>query len=121
MTDNAVYKKLCEVIDVENYISYYALQIFIGNESWPHNNYKVYRYYAAKGEDYRQAPFDGKWRYLLHDLDYSFSIYGTSAWVDNLQKFFSKSGQMKKESPLFSKLMMRKDSRDLCKRTFGFN
>ena len=49
MTDDAVYKKLCEVIDVENYISYYALQIFIGNEDWPHNNYKVYRYYAAEG------------------------------------------------------------------------
>ncbi|MDI9488294.1 MAG: CotH kinase family protein [Bacillota bacterium] len=113
LTDDAVYKKLCEVIDVENYISYYALQIFIGNEDWPHNNYKVYRYYAAEGEDYRQAPFDGKWRYLLHDLDYSFSIYGTSAWVDNLQKFFSKSGQMKKESPLFSKLMMRKDCREI--------
>lgn len=112
LTDDTVFEKLCEVIDVENYLAYYAIQIFIGNEDWPHNNYKVYRYFPAEGEEYREAPFDGKWRYLLHDLDYSFSIYGTSPLIDNMQKFVSKNGDIKKDSPLFSQLLRREDCKE---------
>lgn len=112
LTNDTVYEKLSEVIDVENYLAYYALQIYIGNEDWPHNNYKVYRYYPAEGEEYREAPFDGKWRYLFHDLDFSFAIYGTGPWVDNFRKFASKSGDIKRESPLFSQLLRREDCRE---------
>lgn len=112
LKDDKIYKQLCELIDVENYLSYYALQIFIGNEDWPHNNYKVYRYYAAEGEEYREAPFDGKWRYLLHDLDYSFGIYGTDSSWDNLTKYASKSGSFRKDSPLFNQLLQRDDCQE---------
>ncbi len=112
LTDDAVYEELSKLIDVENYLAYYALQIHIGNDDWPHNNYKTYRYYAKEGEDYREAPFDGKWRYLLHDLDYSFGIYGSSPWKDNFQQFVSRKGNVKKESPLFSQLMKREDCRE---------
>jgi len=112
LTDDRIYRELCELIDVENYLTYYAFQIYIGNEDWPHNNYKAYRYYAAEGEEYREAPFDGKWRYLLHDLDFSFGIYGTDATWDNLAKFAGKSGEFKNEAPLFSRLMQREDCRE---------
>ncbi len=112
LTKDLVYNKLRELIDVENYLAYYALQIYIGNEDWPHNNYKVYRYYPAEGEEYGEAPFDGKWRYLLHDLDYSFAIYGTSPWVDNLRRFVSKTGDIREESPLFSQLIRREDCKE---------
>ncbi len=114
LTNDAAYNRLREVIDVENYLEYYALQIYIGNEDWPSNNYKVYRYYAAEGEEYREAPFDGKWRYLLHDLDFSFGIYGADPWEDNLRKYVSKSGELSNESPLFSQLLQRED----CKKYF---
>ena len=113
LTDDATYKKLSEVIDVENYLAYYALQIFIGNEDWPHNNYKTYRYFASEGEDYREAPFDGKWRYLLHDLDYSFGIYGSGAWNDNIKKYVSNTGKINIDSPLFSQLLRREDCREI--------
>ena len=46
----------------------------------------------AEGEEYREAPFDGKWRYLLHDLDYSFGIYGTAPWEDNLGNMLVNQG-----------------------------
>lgn len=112
LTDDTVYKKLREVIDVENYLDYYAYQIFINNEDWPHNNYKTYRYYAAEGEEYREAPFDGRWRYMLHDLDFSYGIYGSSPWTDNLKKYVNKSGEISRESPLFSQLLRREDCRE---------
>lgn len=113
LTDEKTYQELCELIDVENYLSYYALQIYIGNEDWPHNNYKVYRYYPAGGEQLREAPFDGKWRYLLHDLDFSFAIYGTGPWVDNIQKYIGKNGEIKRECPLFGQLLQREDCREI--------
>lgn len=113
LTDDVIYNKLGEAIDVENYLKYYALQIHIGNEDWPHNNYKAYRYYAAEGEEYREAPFDGKWRYLLHDLDFSFGIYGTGPWVDNFGKYANTLGKISKESPLFSQLLQREDCKEI--------
>lgn len=112
LMDDAVYEKLREVIDVENYLAYYALQIFVGNEDWPGNNYKVYRYYASEDEDYREAPFDGKWRYLFHDLDFSYGIYGSKSWTDDLQKYVSKPGNVNEVSPLFSQLLLREDCRE---------
>lgn len=121
LTDDTAYRKLREVIDVENYLDYYAYQIHLLNEDWPHNNYKVYRYFAADGEEYREAPFDGKWRYLLHDLDFTFGIYGTSPWTDNLGKYVSKSGKISKESPLLSQLLQREDCKEyFIKRTLDF-
>ena len=112
LTDEAAYRELNKLMDVENYLSYYAIQAYIGNEDWPHNNYRVYRYYTAEGEEYREAPFDGKWRYLLHDLDYSFGIYGNGALMDNIWKYVGANGEIKDEAPLFGQLMQREDCRE---------
>jgi hypothetical protein len=113
LTDDSIYNELCELVDVENYLEYFALQSYINNEDWPHNNYKTYRYYAAKGDDYKKAPFDGKWRYLLHDLDFSFGIYGTSAMTYNIATYVGKNGELKEASPLFSQLMKRADCKEI--------
>ncbi|MBH1941734.1 CotH kinase family protein [Mobilitalea sibirica] len=113
LTKDENFNQLSELMDVENYLEYYALQVYIGNEDWPHNNYKTYRYYAADGEEYKEAPFDGKWRYLLHDLDFSFGIYGTKATTDNFSKYVGRNGEMKEEAPLFSQLMKRDDCKEI--------
>ncbi len=112
LTDDATYQELCKLMDVENYLAYYALQLYIGNEDWPDNNYKTYRYYAKEGEDYREAPFDGKWRYLPHDMDYSFGIYGNGALNDNLWKYIGSKGAIREECPMFGRLMQRKDCQE---------
>ncbi len=113
LTDETAYQELNQLIDVENYLSYYALQIYIGNEDWPHNNYKTYRYYTGEGESYKEAPFDGKWRYLLHDLDFSFSIYGTNALVDNIGNYVGEKGEIMEAAPLFGQLMRREDCKEI--------
>jgi len=113
LTDDRTYDKLCELIDVENYLSYYALQVYIGNEDWPHNNYKTYRYYASEGEEYGKAPFDGKWRYLLHDLDFSFGIYDTGALVDNIYNYTGRNGEVQDSCPLFGQLLKRADCKEI--------
>ncbi len=113
LTNDINYNKLCELMDVENYLSYYALNIYIDNEDWPHNNYKTYRYYAREGEEYREAPFDGKWRYLLHDMDYSTGIYGSSPLANTISKYVSQNGDIREVCPLFGQLMERADCREI--------
>lgn len=114
LTDDTNYQKLCDVIDVKNYLEYYALQTYIGNEDWPHNNYKAYRYFTADGESYGEAPFDGRWRYLFHDLDFSYGIYGTQASTNFLAKYIGKDGEIMEACPLFGQLMKR----PACKKIF---
>ncbi len=113
LTIESNYQELNKVFDVQNYLEYYALQVYIGNEDWPHNNYRTYRYYAKEGEAYGEGPFDGKWRFLLHDLDYSFGIYGEAATQNNLGRFMGINGDLRDACPLFGQLMRREDCRDI--------
>jgi len=56
----AAYNILDSQIDIQNYIEYMALQIFVGNT----DTLNVRRYRCAK--------LDGKWRWALYDLDWAF-------------------------------------------------
>lgn len=109
LTDETNYNNLCKVFDVNNYLEYFAFNIYIGNEDWPHNNYRLYRYYPAPGEAFKEAPFDGKWRYLFHDMDYSYGIYGRGPTSDFLSNLIRENGA----SPLFARLMERADCREV--------
>ena len=88
---------VCETIDVENFAQYFALEYYTANIDWPENNVKVYRYQCddVNGEAYKEnTVFDGKWRYLLFDTDYSlglktFEFFGYDASVYRLQSFLN--------------------------------
>ncbi len=119
------YKKLCDFMDVENYIKYYAYNIYICNKDWPNNNYKCYRYYAPNGENYEVGTiYDGKWRFLLHDMDYSMGLYSQAecmASYDKLGEVLSpelkddkdKLVENDKYSPLFAAIIKRAECRDI--------
>lgn len=122
LTDDALFNELCEKMDIVNYLEYYAYQTYLSNKDWPHNNYKVYRYYAAEGEEYGEgAPFDGKWRCLLHDMDFSTGVYGENPLERYLSVFTGKMDPENQDiydpdqdvSPLFTKLIKRKDCREI--------
>ncbi len=124
-TDDANYAKLNAFMDVENYIKYYAYNIYICNKDWPNNNYKCYRYYAPDGEKYEDGTiYDGRWRFLLHDMDYSMGLYSQTecmANYDKLGEVLSEKIQNDKKvmvkndkySPLFAALMKREECREL--------
>jgi len=52
-------------MDVDEYINYMILEIYIGNTDWPGNNLK---YWKSK------LP-GGKWRWILYDLDFGYGVY----------------------------------------------
>ena len=66
------YKYVSGQIDIENYIKYQVANIFIDNQDWPGNNIKYWR---------ERSP-NGKWRWILFDLDAAFS-----AWFEDNKTF----------------------------------
>ncbi|MBQ2767160.1 MAG: CotH kinase family protein [Clostridia bacterium] len=108
MTDDAVYAEFCKVFDVENYLFYYAINTYLNNNDWPSNNHKAYRYYAAEGEEYREGTvFDGRWRFIMHDVDNTRDPYGDLLNDGLLNPTASR------RSELFGALMKREECRDI--------
>ncbi len=127
-TVDANYEKLEKFMDVESYLKFFAYNIYLCNKDWPDNNYKCYRYYAPDGEAYEAtgSVYDGRWRFLLHDMDYTMGLYGHEecmANYDNLEDVMSPKTEdedgneidNKRYAPLFTALMKR----DECKQFFA--
>lgn len=73
LTDDATYETFCQYVDVDDLLLYYALQVYLGNEDWPHNNYKMWKYTSE--EPALRAEQTEKWRYLLYDFDMSMRLH----------------------------------------------
>lgn len=64
------YEQACEKIDMDNFMKYCALNLFLCNTDWPHNNVKLWRYAGNNpGGNADAAATDGKWRFMLKDAD----------------------------------------------------
>lgn len=58
---DSIYEKICKIVDIDEYINYMAVELYIGNWDWPQNNVKGFR-------DIN----DGKFHFVLFDLDGAF-------------------------------------------------
>ena len=56
------YAEICKVLDIDEYVNYMAAEFYLCNWDWPQNNVKGFK----KKED-------GKYRFVLFDLDGAFS------------------------------------------------
>ena len=65
------YEKLSSCIDVNEFLNYMSLEVFVGNYDWPNNNHVFWR-------DRK----NGKWRWLLKDLDGGFVYWPPSTDAD---------------------------------------
>ncbi|HLS17623.1 MAG TPA: CotH kinase family protein [Paenalcaligenes sp.] len=57
-------------IDLQSFIDYHAAEIYLVNSDWPTNNNSFWRYKGNTPNNH--ALTDGKWRWLLYDLDRAF-------------------------------------------------
>ncbi|MBO4696053.1 MAG: CotH kinase family protein [Lachnospiraceae bacterium] len=113
LTKNSEYQALQKFMDVENYLDYMAYNIYLCNKDWPHNNVTCYRYVPAEGESYGEGVYDGRWRHLLHDIDYTLGLYGQDEVMnsyDTLKHVMTIDGD--RHSDLFEALMERADCRE---------
>jgi len=76
MRNDDNYARLCSLVDIDNLALYYAIEIYAGNGDWPHNNCKVWKYCGGGGDN---EYLDGRWRFLLYDMDMTWGSYGGTA------------------------------------------
>lgn len=114
VNDSLVWKRITETIDVDNLLRYVAIEYYINNYDWPNTNVKVYRYVPEEGEEYQEGTvFDGRYRYLLYDLDYGMGLIfegwiGRDAYTEVLKDLCDPS----QYAMVFAKVMERKECRD---------
>lgn len=121
LTDDANYKLVTDFMDVEDYLNFFAFNIAINNWDWPNNNYKCYKYVEASPEALTadgavttpdSEEFDGRWRFLVHDMDYAYGLYDqiqTKASFNTLKTVMNPADN--RYAPLFTLLMEREDCR----------
>ena len=57
-SDPVVFNEICNLVDMDEFINYMAVELFLGNKDWPQNNVKAFR-----------SVHDGKFHFVLFDLD----------------------------------------------------
>ncbi len=75
MNSDQAYQFVADNFDLDNLYSYLASQIFICNIDWPWKNVKYWM----------SEELDGKWRFLPHDMDYTFGC-SAAAWEFDIFK-----------------------------------
>ncbi len=107
MTDETNYAKAGELIDLDNYLNYCAVQITVGNRSWLHNR-----------RVWRPKTIDGKFRYMLFDLDYGYifldqnilaSLYDKDKVFRSLMKNSDFKSALIQKLALYSQTIFDKD------------
>lgn len=61
--DPEVFEEIAQLVDIDEYINYMAVEFYLGNKDWPQNNVKGFR-----------SRKDGKFRFVLFDLDQAFDV-----------------------------------------------
>jgi hypothetical protein len=64
LADSAYFHYVGTQMDINQFLNYYIAQIYFFNQDWPQGNIKYWR---------PQTP-DGRWRWLLYDLDFGFDF-----------------------------------------------
>lgn len=105
------YYKLEKLVDIDNLMMYYAIQIYVDNKDWPGNNFKAWRYYPSEGEEITSEYLDGKWRFLLFDAEYAWGLYG-NGYRDNTLSNVLSGNHMQGDSVLLRALLERPDMQE---------
>ena len=66
------YEEVQAAIDTDNFMKFCAVNLFMCNTDWPHNNIKLWRY---TGTPEAGTVKDGKWRFIFKDQDLGMGRY----------------------------------------------
>jgi hypothetical protein len=96
LVGQANYQIVADQIDLDNFIQYYAAQIYFDNKDWPGNNIKFWQ------------PVDGKWRWILFDTDFGAGIWNGNAANSNTLQFALDANGPNWPNPPWSTLLFRR-------------
>lgn len=69
MSQQESYDYVKENIDIDNYLSYLNIELFLGNVDWVETNVKFWRYKGFDKSSQQKNPLDGRWRWFMFDFD----------------------------------------------------
>lgn len=79
INENGVYDEVKTLLDIDEFTNYMAAELYLGNSDWPNNNVKGYR-----------SQDDGRFRFVLFDLDQIFNYWCDMTSISTLDTKFSK-------------------------------
>ena len=79
---NAAYKKLEANVDLVGLKEWFALNLYLCNTDWPHNNVKLWKYTGEPIEGVEIT--DGKWRFMTRDMDMTMARYSRPELTSDL-------------------------------------
>ena len=83
VTTAANYAWINTRMDVQNFITYQATEIYIANADWPHNNIRYWRRRTAQFEPDAPYGHDGRWRWAMFDTDLSYGHPWSGGYGEN--------------------------------------
>ncbi len=104
---NENYQYIATQMDINNYIDYQIAEIYFANFDWPANNQKYWRSQTS----------DGKWRWIIFDLDLGFGAHSNGQYDTNtLENASTENGQYYSNPPwstfLFRSLLKNQSFRN---------
>lgn len=109
LTDDDVFAELEELLDVDNYLMFCAIQTYIDNRDWPRGNQKAWRYYPQDNAELDNEYLDGRWRYLLYDAEFAWGLYGAPPNQKTIERLLGLNNDEGGGTALFKALMERDD------------
>lgn len=91
-----------ELMDIDNLLFYYAIQAYVANNDWPHNNIEIWRYTGDLSADNLAEELDGRWRHVLYDIDRA--LFRDSSVAPNHQSI---QRLLDGRSPIFSAVIQQ--------------
>ena len=85
-------------MDIDNFINYNLIEIYIANTDWPSNNVKYWK---------PKTP-EGKWRWILYDTDFGFQFADTNNYTHNTLEFALEEDGPDWPNPSWATLNLRK-------------
>jgi len=76
LQDQQHYRYIQTQMDVTNYMDYLIAEIYAGNDDWPDNNVFLWRMKTGTYDPEAPLGQDGRWRWMLFDLDFGFGLQG---------------------------------------------
>jgi len=84
--DPGVYEYINTLMDIDNFIDYFASQIFVLNNDWPQNNIRFWRLRTEVYQPDAIYGHDGRWRWMMFDTDLGFALWGQSPDYNTLDR-----------------------------------
>ena len=99
------YAEASKMLDMEHFAKYAAIQCYISNDDWPENNVRLWRRYTdGYNPEAAKYGYDGRWRFLLKDLDIAFG-FGSDYNGNPYPKATGDDGMGLRIGPLFASVL----------------